>query len=88
MRYFPKNNPDGGGGMKVCFFAQDSSISTGADVYKRQIPIFVSTIDVRENRIKSLSERRGKYELENNWYQYVQGLIESKSCLLYTSRCV
>ena len=30
MRYFPKNNPDGGGGMKVCFFAQDSSISTGA----------------------------------------------------------
>ena len=45
----------------------------------KSIPIFVSTIDVRENRIKSLSERRGKYELENNWYQYVQGLIESKS---------
>ena len=43
------------------------------------IPIFVSTIDFRENRIKSLSERSYKYELENDWYQYVQGLVESKN---------
>lgn len=43
------------------------------------IPVFVSTIDVRENRIKSISERRKKYEFENDWYQYVQGLVESKS---------
>lgn len=43
------------------------------------IPIFVSTIDIRENRIKSLSERSCKYELENDWYQYVQGLVESKN---------
>lgn len=43
------------------------------------IPIFVSTIDIRENRIKSLSERKNKYELENDWYQYVQGLVESKT---------
>ena len=43
------------------------------------IPIFVSTIDFRENRIRSLSERSIKYELENDWYQYVQGLVESKS---------
>lgn len=43
------------------------------------IPIFVATIDIRENRIKSLSERRIKYELENDWYQYVQGLVENKN---------
>lgn len=43
------------------------------------IPVFVSTIDFRENRIKSLTERSFKYELENDWYQYVQGLAESKS---------
>ena len=43
------------------------------------IPVFVSTIDFRENRIKSLSERSIKYELENDWYQYVQGLAESKN---------
>lgn len=42
------------------------------------IPLFISTIDIRENRIKSLSERSYKYELENDWYQYVQGLTESK----------
>ncbi len=42
------------------------------------IPIFVSTIDIRENRIKSLSERKQKYELENEWYQHVQILAETK----------
>ena len=42
------------------------------------IPVFVSTIDIRENRIKSLSERKIRYELENEWYQFVQGLIEEK----------
>lgn len=42
-------------------------------------PLFVSTIDIRENRIKSLSERRIKYEWENDWYQYVQGLVENKN---------
>lgn len=50
----------------------------GALVKKiKSAPIFVSTIDIRENRIKSLSERRIKYELENDWYQYVQKLVES-----------
>ena len=42
------------------------------------IPIFVSTIDIRENRIKSLSERKIKYEIENDWYQFLQGLAETK----------
>jgi HAD-superfamily phosphatase, subfamily IIIC/FkbH-like domain len=42
------------------------------------IPIFVSTIDIRENRIGSLSERKNKYGLENDWYQFVQGLVEEK----------
>lgn len=41
-------------------------------------PVFVSTVDVRENRIKSLAERSYKYELENDWYQFVQGLAETK----------
>lgn len=43
------------------------------------IPVFVSTIDIRENRIKSLSERKIGYELENDWYQFVQGLVEENS---------
>lgn len=45
----------------------------------KTIPVFVSTIAIRENRIKSLSDRKIKYELENDWYQYVQGLVESKN---------
>ncbi len=43
------------------------------------VPIFVSTIDIRENRIKALSERKLKYALENEWYQFVQDLTESRS---------
>lgn len=43
------------------------------------IPIFVSTIDIRENRIKSLAERKYRYEWGNEWYQFAQGLAESKS---------
>ncbi len=42
------------------------------------LPIFVSTIDIRENRIKSLSERKHRYEWGNEWYQFVQGLAERK----------
>lgn len=41
------------------------------------IPVFVSTIDIRENRIKSLSERKFSLELEHEWYQFVQGLVEA-----------
>ncbi len=41
-------------------------------------PVFVSSIDIRENRIKSLTERKFRFGLENDWYQYVQGLIENK----------
>lgn len=43
------------------------------------IPVFISTIDIRENRIKSLSERKVRFELENEWYQYVQNLAETRS---------
>ena len=42
------------------------------------VPIFVSTIDIRENRIKSLAERKFKYDFENDWYQFCQRLIEEK----------
>ena len=45
------------------------------------IPIFVSTIDIRENQIKSLSERRLAPELNHEWYQYVQNLIETQGNL-------
>ena len=43
------------------------------------VPIFISTIDIRENRIKSLSERKMRLELENEWYQFVQDLADEKS---------
>lgn len=43
------------------------------------IPVFVSTVVIRENRIKSLSERKIKYELENEWYQFVQNLVETRN---------
>ena len=43
------------------------------------IPIFVSTIDIRENRIKALSERKMKLEVENDWYQHVQALADDKN---------
>lgn len=42
------------------------------------VPVFISTIDIRENRIKSLAERKFKYEMENDWYQFVQGVVEEK----------
>lgn len=42
-------------------------------------PIFVSTIDFRESKIKSLSERKYYYELANEWYLFVQSLVERKS---------
>ena len=40
------------------------------------IPLFISTIDIRENRIKSLSERKYSLELENDWYQFLQEQVE------------
>ena len=43
------------------------------------VPVFVTTIDVRENRIKSLAERKYSLELENDWYQFVQSKVESQS---------
>lgn len=42
-------------------------------------PIFVSTIDFQENRIKSLSERKFGIEMQNDWYQFVQGKVEEKN---------
>lgn len=42
-------------------------------------PIFVSTVDFRENRIKSLSERKFNIEFQNDWYQFIQGKVDEKS---------
>lgn len=43
------------------------------------IPVFISTIDFRENRIKSYSERKSSPELSFDWYTFIQGLVEQKS---------
>lgn len=43
----------------------------------QEIPIFISTIDIQENRIKAFAERKYKIELENEWYQYIQQLVET-----------
>ena len=43
------------------------------------MPVFISTIDFRENRIKSLSERKNRYDWNNDWYQYVQKQIEERN---------
>ncbi len=64
------------GAERILLWKQALKALTGRLI---RIPIFVSTIDVRENRIKSFSERKMKYELENDWYQFVQGLVEEKN---------
>lgn len=42
-----------------------------------QIPVFVSTIDIRESRIRAVNERIFGYELENEWYEFIQLLSEN-----------
>ena len=43
---------------------------------EQTIPIFVSTVDVKENRIKSVSERIYKYEWELKWYEMIQEIAD------------
>lgn len=43
---------------------------------EQTIPIFISTVDVKENRIKSVSERIYKYEWELKWYETIQEIAE------------
>lgn len=45
-------------------------------VHFQTAPLFVSTIDIRGSRIRAVSERSHALELENDWYQFVQGLSE------------
>ena len=45
---------------------------------EKNIPVFFSTIDIRENRIKAFSERKYALTLETEWYQYVQELSEKE----------
>lgn len=40
--------------------------------------LFVSTIDFKENRIKTYGERKNYFAWSNGWYQFVQGLSERK----------
>lgn len=46
------------------------------------IPVFISTVDVKENRIKAVSERIYRFEWENTWYQRIQELSEQRSNVL------
>lgn len=43
------------------------------------IPILVSTIDIRENRIKAYLERKLAVEMNNDWYQFVQDIVEKNN---------
>lgn len=45
---------------------------------EKSIPLFISTVDIRENRIKAFSERKYALTLENEWYQYIQELSEKE----------
>lgn len=45
------------------------------------IPVFVSTIDIRENRIRAYAERKRAGEMENDWYRFVQDLAEGRKNL-------
>lgn len=42
------------------------------------VPLFLPTLDMRMCRIRATSERSYRLELENQWYQFVQGLSESQ----------
>ena len=40
------------------------------------VPVFVTTIDIRANRIRAFSERSYSLDLQQDWYQFIQGLAE------------
>ena len=44
-----------------------------------QVPVFISTIDIRENRIKAVSERKYAMEMAEKWYQFVQQVSEKNT---------
>lgn len=46
---------------------------------EKNIPIFISTVDVRENRIKAVSERIYRYEWQQVWYDEIQKLSEKQN---------
>jgi len=48
------------------------------------IPIFIPTVDFRENRIRALSERQYRFAMQNGWYQFVQDIAEkTKNVYVY-----
>lgn len=42
-------------------------------------PIFISTIDIRESKIRAVSERCCSLETEHMWYQFVQEMSEQRN---------
>lgn len=51
------------------------AVSTLTNNFK-DIPVFISTIDFRESPIKTYSERFRYTELNDQWYQFVQEIVE------------
>ncbi|MBR7088549.1 MAG: HAD family hydrolase [Mogibacterium sp.] len=42
------------------------------------VPVFVSTVDFRESAVRTYSERKYYTEWDNDWYQVLQGIAESR----------
>ncbi len=42
-----------------------------------EIPVFGSTVDFRENRIRAMAERKYATAFADDWYQHIQALAES-----------
>ena len=75
-------------GMETCSWKNTEEAEGRITIWKQALsallnqaantPVFLSTIDFRENKIKSFSERKFAPEFQNDWYQFVQGKAEEK----------
>ena len=75
-------------GMETCSWKNTEEAEEHTTLWKQalsvllnqsaNIPVFLPTIDFRENKIKSFSERKYATEFQNDWYQFVQKKAEEK----------
>ena len=42
-------------------------------------PLFISTIDIRESKVRAVCERSYALEMKNSWYQHIQELAGQKN---------
>lgn len=50
----------------------------------REIPIFISTVDVKRNKILSMSELNSSYEIETKWTAILREIVSShNNCFIY-----